>query len=100
MPRALLRYIVFVWDEEKNRRNIAKHGIAFEDVVAVFSSQDALVVEDRRRDYGETRLILLCPYKGIHLHVTFTRRGEDIRLISARRANKREIHNYEQRKQN
>ena len=89
---------MFLWDEEKNRRNIVKHGLAFEEVLPVFSSRDALVVEDRRRDYGETRFVLLCPYEGVHLHVAFTRRGESIRLISARRANKRERRDYERRK--
>jgi uncharacterized protein len=91
---------VFAWDEEKNRRNIAKHGIAFDQILPVFASRDALVVEDRRKDYGETRFILLCPYEAVHLHVTFTRRGEAIRLISARRASKRERRDYERRKQN
>jgi uncharacterized DUF497 family protein len=77
-----------------------QHGIAFEEVLPVFFSQEMLLVEDRRRDYGEARFTLLCHYEGVHLHVTFTRRGEDIRLISARRANKRERRNHERRKHN
>jgi len=91
---------MFEWDEEKNRSNIAKHGIAFDQIPPVFASQDALVIEDRRKDYGERRFILLCPYEAVHSHVTFTRRGEAIRLISARRANERERRDYGRQKQN
>jgi uncharacterized DUF497 family protein len=46
---------MFEWDEEKNHRNIAKHGIAFGEVSPVFSSQKALVIEDSRKEYGEAR---------------------------------------------
>lgn len=91
---------MFEWDEEKRRRNVTKHGVTFDDVLPVFSSKQAIFLEDNRRDYGEARFILLCPYQGVHLHVTFTRRGDVIRLISARRANKREIREYERRRHN
>ena len=91
---------MFTWDEEKNRRNIIKHGVDFAAVLPLFTLPEALVTEDRRKDYSEPRFILICPYKGVHLHITFTRRDEFIRLISARRANKRERRGYEQRKHN
>lgn len=90
----------FTWDEAKNRQNMAKHGIAFEAVVPLFSSSDALVAEDRRKDYGETRFVLIGPHLGLYLHVTFTWRHGAIRLISARRANKREQRDHDRRKHN
>ncbi|MGH6902296.1 MAG: BrnT family toxin [Geminicoccaceae bacterium] len=54
---------MFERDEDKNRKNLEKHGIAFEDVLPVFASRAALTLEDRRRDYGEARHIILCPLK-------------------------------------
>ncbi len=50
----------------------------------------ALVVEDTRRDYGETRLLVMAR---LHAAVV-TRRGEDLRVISFRRANGREVRLY------
>ncbi|MGH6912259.1 MAG: BrnT family toxin, partial [Geminicoccales bacterium] len=51
---------MFDWDEEKNTANIEKHGIDFEDVIPVFFSRQALIVQDNRKDYGEDRFIVLC----------------------------------------
>jgi uncharacterized DUF497 family protein len=78
----------FEWDEGKNQRYFEKHGIAFEDVLSVFANREALVVDDKRRDYGEPRFIVLCPLQDVLVHVTYTVRGANIRLISARRANR------------
>jgi uncharacterized DUF497 family protein len=91
---------VFEWDDDKNAANRQKHGIAFEDILPIFdlAAADGLTAEDDRRDYGESRFVLLCPFKGKIYHVTFTRRGESIRLISARRANQKEAQGYERRK--
>jgi uncharacterized DUF497 family protein len=50
---------MFEWDERKNRTNLEKHGIAFEDVLSVFANLEALALEDRRRDYGEPRYVIL-----------------------------------------
>jgi uncharacterized protein len=86
---------MFEWDESKNQRNLGKHGIAFEDVLSVF---EALVVEDKRRDYGEARFVVLCPLQDVLVHVTYTVRGGNVRLISARRASRREKRDYERRK--
>ena len=68
---------MFEWDEDKNRKNLAKHGIAFEEVVPVFANREALTLEDRRRDYGEPRYIVLCPLEKVLVHVTYTVRRED-----------------------
>ena len=91
---------MFEWDEEKNRANVAKHGVDFHDVRAAFSDSSALVLKDDRRDYGEDRFIVLCPVQGRLMYVAYTERGDAIRIISARRANDRERRLYEQRKHN
>ena len=78
---------MFEWDEAKDKANRQKHGISFADILSIFDRMEAdgVVVEDDRYDYAETRLWLICPFKGKIYHVTFTERGEVIRLISARR---------------
>ena len=86
---------MFEWDERKRRSNLRKHGIDFRRIVAAFKSERRVVFEDDRNDYGEERLIMLCPVNGILLHVAFTIRGGAIRIISARRANRREQRTYE-----
>ena len=81
---------MFEWDEDKNRTNREKHGLAFEDVLAAFARREALTLEDRRKDYGEPRYVVLCPLEDVLVHVTYTVRGGIIRLISARRASRRD----------
>jgi uncharacterized protein len=89
---------MFEWGEDKNRENLEKQGVAFENVLSVFASREALRLEDRRKDYGEPRYVVLCPLEDVLLHVTYTVRGGKIRLISARRASRREKRDYERRK--
>jgi uncharacterized protein len=83
---------MFEWDEQKNAANLD-----FGDVIPVFFSKEALIMQDKRKDYGEERFVILCPVDGRMLHVTYTARGEDVRIISARRANNRERRYYGQR---
>ncbi len=84
---------VFEWDENKRQANIEKHGIDFADIRPIFSHP---IVEftDNRRDYGEIRTILLGQIKGRVLYVVYTQRGSIKRIISARKANKREQRKY------
>ena len=91
---------MFEWDDEKNAVNHRKHGISFEDILPIFevAEVEGLILEDRRQDYGEERFVLLCPFMGKIYHVTFTWRDDRMRLISGRRANPREVQDYERRK--
>ena len=56
---------MFEWDEDKDAANRRKHGIAFADILQIFyrMAAEGVVIEDDRRDYGETRLWLICPSK-------------------------------------
>jgi uncharacterized DUF497 family protein len=45
----------YIWDEEKNRRNLRLHGIAFEDAILIFDGPTVEGVDDRF-DYGEDRV--------------------------------------------
>jgi uncharacterized protein len=85
---------VDAWDENKRLANIANHAVDFRDLVEL-DWTSALVFEDRRRDYGETRLIAMAPL-GTRLHViVFVERDGGRRIISARKANSREVAFYE-----
>lgn len=81
------------FDPAKNRANIERRGIDFASA-RDFEFETALIVEDDRRDYGETRHVAI-GFIGERLHVVvFTPRGGELRIISLRKANKREIRAY------
>ena len=78
------------WDEGKRRTDLIKHKVDFASLRSVFTDPRRVEVPDQRRDYGEPRIVLLCPVRGQLLHVTYTPRGDTYRIISARKANHRE----------
>lgn len=84
----------FEWDEEKNRINIKKHGIDFSDAMAMFN-HPMIVRQDEYENHEEHRwrgIGMLKNHIGI---VIFTERSGDIvRIISVRKANKREVNYY------
>ena len=83
----------FEWDENKNRINIEKHHVNFQRAAKIFEG-DVLEWEETRRDYGETRIIAIGHSEGRLLRVVYTQRGNKIRIISARKANKNDRQNY------
>lgn len=87
--------MIFEWDEDKARSNLEKHGISFVAALAVFGDPRRIERLDLRRHYGEDRVQLIGRSKGRVLFVVYTRRGDVIRLISARRANRNERQAYE-----
>jgi uncharacterized DUF497 family protein len=84
----------FEWDNKKAATNWRDHGVTFDQAVKFVS--DAFSVEwiDEREAYGEERINLLGMCDGIILHVTYTERGDRIRIISARRAERHEQNDY------
>jgi uncharacterized DUF497 family protein len=87
--------LIFEWDEDKARSNLEKHGVSFVAALAVFEDPRRIERLDLRRNYGEDRVQLIGTSKGRVLFVVYTRRGDMIRLISARRANRNERQAYE-----
>ncbi len=84
----------YEWDPNKAIINIEKHGIDFADAVTVFDDLNAVTIDDP--DYDEQRFITIAMDAfGRILVVTYTWRGDIIRLISARKATKRERKQYE-----
>jgi uncharacterized DUF497 family protein len=86
---------VFEWDPRKAEANAAKHGVSFEEAVTVFLDPEALDGPDRQHSSAESRFLRLGrSASGRVLMVAYTFRrigdGETIRIISARRASRRE----------
>ncbi|CAK16655.1 BrnT family toxin [Pseudomonas entomophila] len=86
--------MAFDWDEEKNLLNIRKHGIDFNDVPEMFR-HPMLALRDERFDYAEARWISMGWINAWVSVVAYTeRQGDVIRIISARRATRREVTRY------
>lgn len=83
------------FDRAKDARNIEKHGLSL--TLAVELDWDAAFVWiDDRQEYGELRMIALAPRTGILYCVAFVDRDAVRRIISLRRANRREVKHYVQ----
>jgi len=89
--------VVFEWDRRKAEINLKKHAVDFADAVAVFSDDRAITLQDDSID--EERFVTLgIDALGRVLVVAYTWRGGRLRLISARRATRRERRQYEERR--
>jgi len=86
----------YEWDEAKDRKNVAKHGLSFEDAPQVFSGP-CVTFEDDRCDYGEERLITLGLLAGRLVVIAHSPRDEGTRIISMRKGNRREQKIYQKR---
>ena len=87
--------MAYQWNEDKAAANLRKHGIDFADAVSVFSDDLAITIPDERFD--EERFITIgIDAFGRVLVVVYTMRGDEIRLISARKATRREQQQYEE----
>jgi hypothetical protein len=89
----------FEWDPEKSEANLRERGFDFAFATLVFEGS-TLEKQDRRRDYGEVRIVATGLADGIALPVAYTDRlddeGERVRrIISARRSNRRERKAYQ-----
>ncbi len=87
----------FEWDGKKARTNATKHGVGFEEAATVFADPLSLTIPDPAHSQAEYRFILLGrSHTGKLLVVCHTERGNNLRIISARRASRRERKNYEE----
>lgn len=95
-----MKEIKFQWDENKNKSNIEKHKLSFDEASKVFYDINLLTFPDNRKDYGEIRLIsigkvhLELDDSVIILMVVHTDRNGYLRIISARKANALERATY------
>ena len=84
----------FSWDDDKAASNWRNHGVTFDQAAKATSDLFAIEWIDDREAYGEERVNLLGMCDGVILHVTYTERGDSLRIISARRAERHEQDNY------
>ena len=83
----------FLWDENKNRANRAKHGIDFETATLLWSDEHRVEIHTTFPD--ENRSIIIGKIKAKLWAAIFTQREEAIRIISVRRARRKETALYE-----
>jgi uncharacterized DUF497 family protein len=87
----------FQWDENKASVNQAKHGVTFEEAATVFADPLSLTISDPAHSQKEDRFVTLgTSHNGKLLVVVHTDRGDSVRIISARRATRKERKNYEE----
>ena len=87
----------FEWDDRKNKTNIKKHGISFEEASSVFFDEDALIISDESHSQKEERFIMIVFYYKFNLLVVchcYRQNESIIRIISARKATKNERKEY------
>jgi len=88
----------YQWDPKKATSNLRKHGIEFADAVGIFEDDWALTIKEQDVE-GEQRFVSIgLDFLGRLIVVVYTYRNDDIRIISARRATKRERKSYEQKR--
>ena len=93
MHRCAYCNMQYQWDREKAERNLRKHGIRFADAVSVLEDNLALTIEDE--SFEERRWMTLGQdLFGRLLVVVYIWRGDEIRIISARKANTKERRQY------
>ena len=90
--------MLFEWDEDKAESNLRKHRVPFDEAQTVFLDDLSITVPDADHSQTEVRFrIVGMSDKKRVLVVSFTERGERIRLISARKARRSEIKDYEEK---
>ena len=91
----------FDWNEDKAAANRGKHGVAFEEAQTVFKDCNALRIYDPEHSSDEERFILLGLSSALRMLVVchcYRESDEQVRIISARKATKKESSTYEKRK--
>lgn len=89
----------FTWSERKRAINLKDHGLDFVDSPRVFEGA-TYTFEDDRFDYGEQRFETLGLLAGVPVSIVHTETEDEIRIISFRKATKREAQLYYEQIQN
>ncbi len=92
-----MKGISFTWNDDKNISNQSKHRVSFEEAKSVFFDEHAIEYEDPDHSENEDRFLLLGISKKLRALVIchcFRKEGAEIRIISARKATKKEQKQY------
>jgi uncharacterized DUF497 family protein len=86
----------FTWDRRKNRANLEKHGVSFDEATTVFADPLAASIPDPDHSEGEERFVTMgLSSKNRLVVVCHIEEGDTVRIISAREANSHERKKYE-----
>ena len=88
---------IFKWDAAKSDACVRMRGFDFAYAASAFADPHRIVREDKRFVYGEARFQLIGRVEGRLFVLAYTPRNDAIRIISARKANPREVRRYENR---
>ena len=87
----------FVWDRDKAAANLRKHGVDFHEAATAFGDPLSITIPDPQHSIGEERWLLVGQsVAGRLVVVAHTERGDEIRIINARPATRRERQTYEE----
>ena len=90
--------IRFTQDQNKEAPNVTKHGVGFQETLSVFRDRLAAIFNDQWHSGDELRKIIVgYSEQGRLLIVAFTEREDAIRIISSRKATRREVEAHETR---
>jgi len=87
----------FAWDEDKQEANIKKHGVTFLEATSVFDDEHALISSDPDHSQDEDRFVIIGFSDNARLLIVchcYRTNDSVIRIISARKANRRERKEY------
>jgi uncharacterized DUF497 family protein len=85
----------FLWDEVKSDACFRERGFDFAYAASAFADPDRIIRQDTRYTSGEVRYQLIGRVAGRLFYIAYTPRSDGIRIISARKANSREVTRYE-----
>ncbi len=88
---------VFDWDENKNQINLKKHGIDFSEASTVFFDEQAILFDDPEHSEYEDRFLLIGMSEAANVCIVchcYRKSDTVIRIISARKATKKEVDSY------
>ena len=91
----IVQRVEFEWDDIKDNACFESRGFDFAYAIRAFFDPQRIVVQDRRRDYGEDRYRLIGMIDGRAYVVVYTMRNSTVRIISTRKANPKEVTDYE-----
>ena len=96
-----MKALEFEWDSAKSQTNVRKHGVSFEEAQTVFSDEHGLLIHDPDHSDDEDRFVLLglsSLSRALVVCHCYRREGDVIRIISARKADRRERQAYSERR--
>ena len=89
--------LLFEWDPDKAKKNMKVHGVSFDEASTSFKDALSLTIYDPLHSEDGDRMVLIGnSFKNRVLIIVHTERGDKIRIISARKATKKERKQYEE----